>query len=87
MKTDIHNKNIVSLNHLRKHAGKQLREKRLEKNYSLHAMAADLGMSKGTLSQIENGTYNFNMEMIGKVADCYDISIDELITQSPKKMV
>ncbi len=52
--------------------GKKLCALRLEKNYSQHAVANDLGISDGTLSKIEHGTYKLSIEMITNLANYYD---------------
>jgi transcriptional regulator with XRE-family HTH domain len=70
--------NFLLADHIKNHIGKKLREKRLEKNYTLQAVATDLGFGKGTMSEIENGIYNLNIEMICILAHYYSIPFDEL---------
>jgi transcriptional regulator with XRE-family HTH domain len=65
---------------LKKHAGKTLREKRLAKNYTMDAVATDLGMSKSTLSEIENGVYNFKIDMLARIAGYYGLGMDDILS-------
>jgi transcriptional regulator with XRE-family HTH domain len=69
----------LSSDHVRKHVGKMLREKRLEKNYSLAAVAADLGMSKSSLSEIENGDCNTPLEKLEMIAAYFGVSMTDIL--------
>jgi DNA-binding XRE family transcriptional regulator len=69
----------LSSEQLKKLAGKTLREKRLAKNYSMAAVAAELGMSKSTLCEIENGVYNFKIDMLERIAGYYGLGMDDIL--------
>jgi transcriptional regulator with XRE-family HTH domain len=79
MKQENNDPNHPSTERLKKRVGAILHKKRIEKNYTLKAVALDTGISEGTLSEIENGRYNFNIDLIQKLAHYYGMSLDELL--------
>jgi transcriptional regulator with XRE-family HTH domain len=67
------------INSLKKSAGEKLKEKRLQKNYSVDAVAAGTRHSKSTISDIENGIYRFNIEIIAEVAEFLGLTLEDII--------
>ena len=59
--------------------GRRLRKIRLEKQYSLEAVASDLNVSVSTLSRWECGNRSMSAEMLFKIARYYDISLSEML--------
>lgn len=62
---------------LKKRIGISLHHKRMQKGYKLKAVAQDTNISIGTLSAIENGRGNLNMEKVRSLARYYGISPDD----------
>jgi len=65
---------------LQKAISGRIRERRLEKNWSLDKMAEITGLSKGYLSQIENCDKNPPINTLTKIAYALNVDISALIT-------
>ena len=59
---------------------KQLRK---SKHISQAVIAELLGVSQRTISHYENGTCQPNIESLCKLADIFEITIDDLVGHSP----
>lgn len=57
-----------------------LREVRKKKGYSQLKVAMDLNISREALSYYENGQRCPNLEMLIKLSDYFNVSVDYLIT-------
>lgn len=58
---------------------KRLRSARIKKNLKQKDVAAFLGVSNGTISFYENGTYQPPVESLTRLASLYGISTDYLL--------
>lgn len=56
--------------------GKKIRELRMEKNLLQEKLAAYLNVSQQTVSKIETGTSDIPRDLLIKLADFFDVSID-----------
>lgn len=56
-----------------------LKEIREEHHYSLRDVAAKAGISHQSIRYIENGQAVPTVKMLIKIAECYGISVDELL--------
>ncbi|MCL6559473.1 MAG: helix-turn-helix domain-containing protein [Firmicutes bacterium] len=63
-------------------SGDRLRELRQSRNLSLKDVADALGTSKSTIGNIERGTKPASLEMVIKLADFFDVSLDYLVGRS-----
>ena len=59
---------------------KGLRELRKKKGYSQLKVAMDLNISREALSYYENGKRSPDLEMLVKMSEYFNVSIDYLIT-------
>ncbi len=63
----------------------KLKELRLTKGLSMEQLGNELNMSSGLISDIENGKKNNpKLKTLIKLADYFDISIDELVGRERK---
>lgn len=63
----------------------KLKELRQSRNISQLKLAMDLGINQNTVSRYETGIYQADYEMLIRLADYFDVSIDYLLgrTQDP----
>lgn len=59
--------------------GKRIAKLRSEKNITLEKLAYEVGISKGNLSDIENGRKNPTYLTLQKIADGLDLSLSQLV--------
>lgn len=59
--------------------GNNLKRIRTEKNISQGDIARELGVSRGFVSNLENGKTNPTLATISRVADALGVSADELL--------
>lgn len=59
--------------------GKNLKRIRTKKNISQGDIARDLGVSRGYISNVENGKTNPTLATISRLAKAVGVSIDELM--------
>ena len=66
---------------------KNLRSLREDRDIKQRQMAEFLNISQNTYSQYENGVISLTAEVLIKIADFYDVSIDYLLdqTDNPKR--
>jgi transcriptional regulator with XRE-family HTH domain len=57
----------------------RIKELRLERNMYQADLAKELGVSQNSLSYWESGKYEPDSEMLGKIADYFDVSVDYLL--------
>lgn len=69
------------MDNFNKEIGTKIRELRKRSGLTQDALAVKLGMSRPSLSQIENGERAVKAEEIKKIADCFDISCDVLFNR------
>ena len=58
---------------------KRLRQKRMDAGLTIEALAKEVDVSKGTVSRWESGIRISELESLWRLADFYDISIDDLV--------
>ncbi|MGG7059880.1 helix-turn-helix domain-containing protein [Clostridium tertium] len=64
--------------------GSRIAEIRNRKGISLSKLSRESGVSKGYLSELENGIKeNPNIEILDKIAKALDISVSDLFEQDP----
>ena len=56
-----------------------LRIFRLHRGLTLDALAAAIGVTKGFLSQVENGHKNLSVDVLKKAAAALEVDIDDLV--------
>lgn len=56
--------------------GKTIRQKRLSMNITMDQLAKQVGISRATLSSIENGTGNYSVQTLLMILDALDLSFD-----------
>lgn len=62
--------------------GQNIRTARIEKGYTQAQMAEIMGYSVQHVSHVENGTTKMSTEFLISLADCLEISLDELFRGS-----
>ncbi len=65
--------------------GKKIKEYRENKNMTQKEIAKILGVEAGTISKYESGMIEPNIESIKKLADTFEITIDELLKEENEK--
>lgn len=67
---------------------KRLRDLREDNDLTQAQIAAYLNVKQNTYSQYENGKREISIELISKLADYYNVSVDYLIgkTDNPNKL-
>ena len=63
------------MNH-REKIGQQIAQLRKEKGLSLRELSERCGVTFQNINKIENGKYNTGIDILGKIADALDSSID-----------
>lgn len=63
--------------------GEKLQKFRKERKLSLRALSEKAGISKSTLSDIENGNTNPTTNTLNKLAEALEISIEDLFKSEP----
>ncbi|MCF8301993.1 MAG: helix-turn-helix domain-containing protein [Bacteroidales bacterium] len=58
--------------------GEHIRQLRLSKGWTLTKLAAQLDMDSANLSKIENGKREFDQKRIAKLANAFDLDVNEL---------
>lgn len=66
--------------------GKQIRKIRLEKELSQENVAADLGISKGAFSKIENGTTNVPLSRLLQIASVLEVDVAAFFNHKPDRI-
>jgi transcriptional regulator with XRE-family HTH domain len=61
----------------------KMREWRESRNLTLEAVAADLGITHGTLSKIERGQSPYNQRQLERLAELYDCEVIDLLVRAP----
>ena len=56
--------------------GEKIKNKRLQLNLRMDDVAREVGISRSTLSSIENGSGNYTIETLLKLLDVLDMSLD-----------
>ena len=62
--------------------GKRIKEIRMSKHLTLHALGEAIGSGKSVLSNIENGKKGVSVEVLCAIADNLDVSADYLLGRS-----
>lgn len=70
-----------------KELGRVIKQKRLSLNFTMDFVAYNLGISRVTLSSIENGTANYGIDILFKLLKFLnlDLSIDTISIPNPKR--
>ncbi|MBQ9531960.1 MAG: helix-turn-helix transcriptional regulator [Eubacterium sp.] len=63
----------------------RLKELRKEKGISQLKLAMDLSVNQNTISRYENGEREADYEMLIKLADYFEVSIDYLLERTDKR--
>lgn len=63
---------------IKKKFGDRVRELRLEANLSQEKFALLIGMDRTYLASVENGKRNISLENIAKIANGFNITMEEL---------
>ena len=67
--------------------GHKLYDLRQLKKEKITSVAAGIGFSHAVISKIENGRYlPLSIELLGRLADYYNIPLEELLTIKNKKL-
>lgn len=64
---------------------KRIRDLREDKDLKQKDLAAYLSIDQSTYSDYENGRINVPIEMLIRIADYYDVSLDYLVERDGKK--
>ncbi|APC41560.1 helix-turn-helix domain-containing protein [Clostridium estertheticum] len=64
--------------------GTIIKNLRKEKNLSLRSLAQSAGISKSTLSDVENSNNNPSIKTLEKIAIALDVSVKDLLTSEEK---
>lgn len=56
--------------------GERISSARVEKGYTLRQLAEVSGVSSQNLTKIEHGKYNVSIDILGKICNALDISIE-----------
>lgn len=62
-------------NFYRKEVGMKLRDAREKSGKSVREVSEETGINISNLSRIENGKYNYGIDMLNKLAKCYGKSV------------
>ena len=63
----------------------RLRELRLERNMSQQRLAMELSMTQNTISRYENGEREPGIKELIRIADYFNVSLDDLLERSEQK--
>ena len=64
--------------------GVTLKKLRTEKQWTMVQVAQKLGVSLGAYQKYENNTHDVGTEMLGKIADLYNVTTDYLLGRAPQ---
>ena len=69
--------------------GEKVKSLRKQSNMSLRELAQDTGLSKTTLSDLENGTKNPSLDTVEKIATAFGLTSSDLLqkTDNPEDLV
>lgn len=62
-----------------------IRNLRIDNNYTQKQIATYLGISQNTYSQYEVGVLNYPVDALMKLADLYNVSVDYLLGRTNQK--
>lgn len=62
-----------------------IRNLRIDRGYTQKQIGEYLGISQNTYSQYEIGVLNYPVDVLMKLADLYDVSIDYLVGRTSTK--
>ena len=65
--------------------GNRLYKLRTEKGYTQEKLGKMLGVSNKAISKWENGTTQPRLQMLDKIASCFDMSVEELLENTDEK--
>ncbi len=65
--------------------GQSIREKRLALGWTVETLAKKSGISTGSISRIENGTQNFTIGKIRKIAAAFGCDVPDLFSGRSEK--
>ena len=57
----------------------RIRDLRVDRNYTQQQIADYLGVKQNTYSQYEIGVLNYPLDVVSKLADLYEVSVDYLL--------
>lgn len=69
---------MVARSHVRRF-GAKLRQLRKQRQMTMQTLAAALGTSSGYVSNVENGKVTPNIDFAVRVAQFFDVSLDQLL--------
>lgn len=67
--------------------GKQLKEARLKKDYSLAEVAEKIGMSKASIKRYEDASSRIDMDTLNRIADILDMQVMNTTAQYNGKTI
>lgn len=67
------------------HIGKKMQQLRKQKGLSLRELGSRLNIAHSHLSMIENGKKKPNLELLGAIAQIYDVSVSYLVGEEYSK--
>lgn len=67
--------------------GKRLRELRKKKNMTMKELGQKLSLAESTISGYENETRKPDLEILNKIADFFEVSVDYLMGRTEKSSV
>jgi transcriptional regulator with XRE-family HTH domain len=76
---------MISRMDLRETFARNLRRLRNARGLTQDALAADAGISRSYLSQIESGSFYVSIKIIGKLADVLDAEPEEFLKRPAKR--
>jgi transcriptional regulator with XRE-family HTH domain len=76
---------MISRMDLRETFARNLRRLRNAKGLTQDELAADAGISRSYLSQIESGSFYVSIKIIGKLADVLDAEPEEFLKRPAKR--
>ena len=62
-----------------------IRNLRIDGGYTQRQIAEYLGVSQNTYSQYEIGVLNYSVDVLMKLADFYEVSVDYLLNRTNEK--
>ena len=63
----------------------RIRNLRIDRGYTQKQVAEYLNIKQNTYSQYETGVLYYSLEMVGKLADLYGVSVDYLMNRTDVK--
>lgn len=64
-----------------KNIGKNLRAVRVAQKKEIQTVAHDIGIEPALLEKIENGDYNWDIELLGQLCRYYNVSVREFVRE------